>query len=122
MKPQLPTLLSSLKNYLSRALCGLVVMLSIWQGISIGIDTAIAAPSIDLKVPESMGNKKEIVVKELEQREAKEEKRVETAMKDGNKSMQKSLDKAKDAMENTAEKVEKSAKDTTKKAKNFFGF
>jgi hypothetical protein len=122
MKLQLPTLVSSLKNYLSRALCGLVVMLSIWQGISIGIDTAIASPSIDLKVPESMGSKKEIVVKELEQREAKEEKRVETAMEDGNKSMAKSLDKAKDAMENTAEKVENSAKDTTKKAKNFFGF
>jgi hypothetical protein len=122
MKPQLPTLLSSLKNYLSRALCGLVVMLSIWQGISIGIDTAIAAPSIDLKVPESMVSKKEIVVKELEQREALEEKRVKTAMKDGNKSAKKSLDKAKDAMENMTGKVEKSAEDTTKKAKNFFGF
>lgn len=114
-------LLSSLRNYLSRALCGLVVMLSIWQG-SIGIDTAIAAPSIDLKVPESMGSKKEIVVKELEEREAKEQNRVQSAMKDGNKSMKKSLDKAKDAMENTAEKVEKSAKDNTKKTKNFFGF
>ncbi|WP_309734632.1 hypothetical protein [Chamaesiphon sp. OTE_75_metabat_556] len=122
MKPQLPTLLSSLKNYLSRVLCGLVVMLSIWQGISIGIDTAIAAPSIDLKVPESMVSKKEIVVKELEQREALEEKRVKTAMKDGNKSAKKSLDKAKDAMENMTGKVEKSAEDTTKKAKNFFGF
>jgi ribosome recycling factor len=122
MKPKLSTILSSLKNYLGRALCGLVVMLSIWQGISIGIDPVIAAPSIDLKVPESMGNQKEIVIKKLEQREAKAEKRVETAMKDGNKSMKKSLDKAKDAMENTAEKVEKSAKDNTKKAKNFFGF
>jgi ribosome recycling factor len=122
MKPKLSTILSNLKNYLGRALCGLVVMLSIWQGISIGIDPAIAAPSIDLKVPESMGNQKEIVIKKLEQREAKAEKRVETAMKDGNKSMKKSLDKAKDAMENTAEKVEKSAKDNTKKAKNFFGF
>jgi hypothetical protein len=144
MKPQQPGLLSNLKNYLRRAIGALVVMLSIWQGISIGIDPAIAAPSIDLQVPETMGSKKEIVVKELEQREALEQERVQSAMKDGNKSAQKTLDKARGAMENTAHKVddssknsmdkaedalkdtarkvENSAKNSAKKTKNFLGF
>jgi ribosome recycling factor len=140
--PQLfPT---SLKKYFSRAIGGLVLMLSIWQGISIGIDTAMAASAIDLQVPETMGSKKEIVVKELEQREALEKDRVQSVMKDGNKSVKKSLDQARDAMENTAQKVndstensmskaedaikttalkvENSAKNTAKKTKNFFGF
>jgi ribosome recycling factor len=144
MKSQPTNLRSSLKKYLSRAIGGLVLMLSIWQGISIGIDTAMAASAIDLKVPETMGSKKEIVVKELEQRAALEQDRVRSAMNDGNKSVQKSLDKARNAMENTAEKVddankntmskaedamkdtalkvENSAKNTAKKTKNFFGF
>ncbi|WP_310490061.1 hypothetical protein [Chamaesiphon sp. VAR_69_metabat_338] len=144
MKSLHPGILSSLKSYLSRAIGGLVLMLSIWQGISLGIDTAIAAPGIDLQVPETMGSKKEIVVKELEQREALEKDRIQSAMQDGNKSVRKSLDKARDAMENTAQKVdnstessmnkaedalkdtamkvENSAKNTAKKTKNFFGF
>jgi hypothetical protein len=135
---------SSLKKYFSQAIGGLVLMLSIWQGISIGIDTAMAASAIDLQVPETMGNKKEIVVKELEQREALEKDRVQSTMKDGNKSVRQSLDKARDAMENTTrevddaagnsmskaedamrnttQKVENSAKNTAQKAKNFFGF
>jgi ribosome recycling factor len=118
MKSPFLALLSNLKKYLSRAIVGLMAVMSIWQGISIGIDTAIAAPSIELKVPESMGNKKEIVVKELEERDAIEQKRVRSAMKDGNKSVQKTLDKARDAMENTAQKVDNSTKSNMAKAED----
>jgi hypothetical protein len=136
--------ISSLKSYFTRMLIGLFSILTICQGIFFGGDPALAVSAIDVRVPEGIGNSKASVVKQLEAKEKTEAARIQTAMKDGDRSTRSSLDKAKNAMEYSADKAEKPINDTpkkvkktadrnskqaekfskatTKKAKNFFGF
>ena len=120
MKSITTSLRANLKQYLVRSLCGLFLMLTIWQGMSLGVDTALAASSIEVVVPEGIGNNRSNIIKQLEEKEKLEEQQVQAAMKDGNQSTKESLDKAKDVIERTVNQAEETVKENKEQAKNLY--
>jgi gas vesicle protein len=135
MKFSPPTLISTIKRYFAKTISGLLLLGIIWQGIALGVDTAIAAPLLAT----SNSDMVEQVTDKADRVKGQMQSAVQDAKKSADKSMNKSKDaidknakkveksaaksmnKAKDAINKKAKKVEKSAKNTTKKAKNFFG-
>jgi hypothetical protein len=106
-------ILANLRHRFGQAIGGLLLMLTLWQGIALGVDVAIAAPLVatNSSIAKQVDNKID---------EAKD--RAQSAMKDGKKSAEKNMDKAKSSIDKNAKKVGDSMKDSGKKAKNFFGF
>jgi sensor c-di-GMP phosphodiesterase-like protein len=107
------SIIASMQRRFSQAIGGLLIMVTLWQGIALGVDVAIAAPLVANN--SSMANRVDTKIDEAKDRSR-------SAMKDINKSTDKNMSKAKNAMDKNAKKVENSIKDSTKKAKNFLGF
>lgn len=106
-------ILANLRHRFGQAIGGLLLMLTLWQGIAFGVDVAIAAPLVatNSNIAKQVDNKID---------EAKDQ--AKSAIKDGKKSTENNMDKAKSSMDKNAKKVGDSIKDNGKKAKNFFGF
>ena len=109
MKSIATVIITNLQRYLARSICGLFVMLAIWQGIAIGVDTALAASIEEVVVPEGIGNNRANIVKQLEEKEKLAEQKAESALKDPAESL---LDIAKTGVKIDADKAEKSSSDT----------
>jgi hypothetical protein len=107
------SIIASMQRRFSQVIGGLLIMVTLWQGISLGVDVAIAAPLV--ANTSSMTDRADRKIDEVKDRSR-------SAMKDATKSTEKNMDKAKNAMDKNAKKVENSLKDSSKKAKNFLGF
>ncbi len=129
-------IISNIKHRLFKAIGSLLITISLWQGISFGIDSALAAPPI----ADSAAN----VVEQVESRVEAVKDRLQGAMKDGDKSDRQMMDDGKitsdanadlseqytgdttEKVQETADRNSKQAQDfsrkTTEKAKNFLGF
>jgi hypothetical protein len=106
-------ILANLRHRFGQAIGGLLLMLTLWQGIALGVDVAIAAPLVATN---------STIAKQLDNKIDEVKDQAQTAMKDGKNSADKNMDKAKTAIDKNADKVGNSIKDSGKKAKNFFGF
>jgi hypothetical protein len=106
-------ILANLRHRFGQAIGGLLLMLTLLQGIALGVDVAIAAPLVatNSSIAKQVDNK-------IDQAKA----RAQSAMKDGKKSADKNMDQAKSAIDKNTKKVSASMKDSGKKTKNFFGF
>lgn len=148
IKSLFTTLTSNISCYFARSISGLLLTGLIWQGISLGIDMAVAAPLVaatsNSEVVDRLGDKAESQID-----------RAKSALKDGERSVKNTLDKAgakldmsvdktkihnnlnadkseqysgdtPDRVQKIADRNSKQAEDfskkTTEKAKNFFGF
>ncbi|WP_309739332.1 MULTISPECIES: hypothetical protein [unclassified Chamaesiphon] len=70
MKSIATVLGTNLKRYLVQGICGLAIALSVWQGISWGLDSALAASSIEkLVVPDAIGDNRAEVIEQLAAKE-----------------------------------------------------
>ena len=107
-------LIATIKFYCKQTISLLFVTGIIWQGIAFGIAPAIAAPNI---VDNNSSS-----IEQVDNKENQEIDRVKSAIKDDSQATKNSLEKAKVTADNNVKAVEKSAKDITKKTKNFFGF
>ena len=105
--------LGNLKHRFGQAIGGLLLMLTLWQGIALGVDVAIAAPLMATN---------STMVKQVDNKIDEVKDKAQSAMKDGKKSAEKNMDKAKSAIDKNTKKVASSMKDSGKKAKNFLGF
>ncbi|PSB46017.1 hypothetical protein [Chamaesiphon polymorphus] len=110
MKLRVTTLASVLKRSVRQVLIGLLMTVSLWQGIAIGMDNATAAPIV-------LDSKASIVDRVIRKEKAEEQK-VEEALKDGNQSVKQSLDKAKEVIEQEAEQIKDTPQDLVEKSKN----
>jgi hypothetical protein len=129
-------LISNIKQRIFKAIGSLLLTISLWQGISLGIDSAWAAPPI----ADSAAN----IVDRVENRVEAAKDRLQGAMQDGDKSDRKMMDDGKitsdanadlsekysgdtpEKVQATADRNSKQAQDfsrkNTEKAKNFLGF
>ena len=107
-------LIATIKSYCKQAISVLLMMGVISQGIAFGIAPAIAAPNI---VDNNSSS-----IEQVDNKENQAIDRVKSAIKDDSQSTKNSLEKAKATADNNVKTIEKSAKDITKKTKNFFGF
>jgi hypothetical protein len=105
--------LANLRYRFGQAIGGLLLMLTLWQGIALGVDGAVAAPLVATN---------STIAKQVDNKIDEVKDRAQSAMKEGKKSADKNMDKAKNAIDKNAKKVSNSMKDSSKKAKNFFGF
>ena len=108
-----PNILANLRHRFAQAIGGLLLMLTLWQGIALGVDVAIAAPLVATN---------STIAKQVDNKIDEAKDRAQSAMKDGKKSADINMDKAKSSIDKNAKKVGNSMKDSGKKAKNFFGF
>lgn len=108
-----PNTLANLRHRFGQAIGGLLLMLTLWQGIALGVDVAIAAPLVATN---------STIAKQVDRKIDEAKDRVQSAMKDGKKSTEQNMDKAKNSIDKNAKKVSNSMEDSSKKAKNFFGF
>jgi hypothetical protein len=148
MKHLVTTLIDSISRYFVCSISGLLLTGIIWQGISFGIDNAIAAPIV------AATSTAEMVDRVTDKAEGQID-RAKSALKDGERAVKLNLDKAGNQIDrsmdkskihnnldadksesysgDTPDKVRKTAnrnskqaedfsKKTTAKAKNFFGF
>ena len=106
-------ILANLRHRFGQAIGGLLLMLTLWQGIALGVDVAIASPLVATN---------STIAKQVDNKIDEVKDRAQSDLKDGKKSAEKNIDKAKDSIEKNAKKVGSSMKDSGKKAKNFFGF
>jgi hypothetical protein len=113
MKSITAATVSNLKRYLIQSICGLAIALSVWQGLSFGFDTALAASSIEkLVMPDAIGDNRADVIKQLA---AKENLATHTAesTKGNSKNPAKSLlETSETGVKIDANKSEKSTNDT----------
>jgi hypothetical protein len=108
MQLRVLALASILKRSFKQVLIGLLMAMSLWQGIAIGTDAAVAAPIVV--------DSKASIVDRVIRKEKAEEKKVEEALKDGNQSVKQSLDKAKDVIEQEAEQLKDAPQALTEKS------
>lgn len=136
---------TNLKRYLVQGICGLAIALSVWQGLSFGFDSALAASSIEkLVVPDAIGDNRAEIIKKLAAKEdlaTHQAKSNTDALKNPAKSLLETsetgvkidADKAekysgdtpeivKDNAERNTEQAEKFSRDTTKNIKKVLGF
>jgi hypothetical protein len=106
------SIISNLNRCFSQAIGGLLLMLTLWQGITFGVDAAIAAP---LATNSTISKQADNKIDELKDRSR-------SAIEDSKKSAEKNMDKAEKSIDRNAKKIGSSIKDSTKKTKNFFGF
>jgi hypothetical protein len=122
---------ANLKRYLVRGICGLAIALSVWQGLSFGFDTALAASSIErIVVPDAIGDNRADVIKKITAKEDLATHKAEST-KDAPKDPASSLletsetgvkidaDKAEKYSGDTPEVVKKNADRNTEQAENF---
>lgn len=129
-------LISNIKHRIFKAIGSFLLTISLWHGISLGIDSALAAPPI----ADSAAN----VVEQVEDRVEAAKDRLQGAIKDGDKFDRKMMDDGKitsdanadlseqysgdtpEKVQDTADRNSKQAQDfsrkATEKAKNFLGF
>jgi hypothetical protein len=110
MKLRVTTLASVLKRSVRQVLIVLLMTVCLWQGVSIGVDRAIAAPIV-------LDSKASIVDRVIRKEKAEEQK-VEEALKDGNQPVKQSLDKAKEVIEQEAEQLKDAPQDLVEKSKS----
>jgi hypothetical protein len=106
-------ILANLRHRFGQAIGGLLLMLTLWQGVAFGVDVAIAAPLVATN---------STIAKQVDNKIDEAKDKAQSAMKDGKNSAENKMDKAKSAIEKNAKKVGSSIEDSGKKAKNFFGF
>jgi FtsZ-binding cell division protein ZapB len=110
MKLRVTTLASVVKRSFQQVLIGLLMTVSLWQGIAVSMDNAIAAPIVV--------NSKASIVDRAIRKEKAEEQKVEEALKDGNQPVKQSLDKAKEVIEKEAEQLKDAPQDLMEKSKS----
>jgi hypothetical protein len=108
-----PNILANLRHRFGQAIGGLLLMLTLWQGIALGVDVAIASPLVAAN---------STIAKQVDNKIDEAKDRAQSAMKDGKNSAEKNMDKAKSSIDKNAKKVSNSMQDSGKKAKNFFEF
>jgi hypothetical protein len=113
MNSILTAIVVNFRHYLVRSICGLAIALSVWQGLSFGFDTALAASAIDkLVVPDAIGDNRATVIKQLAAKENLATHTAESA-KDGSKNPASSLlETAETGVKIDADKAEKFSGDT----------
>ena len=145
MKLITTALTANLKQYLVKGICGLAIALSVWQGLSFGLDTAFAASSIEkLVVPDAIGDNRAEIIKKLAAKEdlaTHQAKSTTDMLKNPAKSLLETsetgvkidADKAekysgdtpevvKENADRNTEQAEKFSRDTTKNIKKVLGF
>ena len=105
--------LANLRHRFGQAIGGLLLMLTLWQGVAFGVDVAIAAPLVATN---------STIAKQVDNKIDQVKDRAQSAMKEGKKSADQNIDTAKNTINKNAKKAGDSIKDGGKKAKNFFGF
>ncbi len=130
MKAKLVKPISSLKQAIMQAIGGIVLTIALWQGLSIGVDTAIAdsmmassQPSIVRQVVDRQGDaamseRKDPANALLDTAETGvkiDADKAERPMGDSPEIVKKTADR-------NAKQAEKFSEKTTNKVKNFFGF
>lgn len=110
MKLRVTTLASVVKRSFQQVLIGLLMTVSLWQAIGIGMDNAVAAPIV-------LDSKASIIDRVIRKEKAEEQK-VEEALKDGNQPLKQSLDKAKEVIEQEAEQLKDAPQDLVEKSKS----
>ncbi len=89
-------ILANLRHRFGQAIGGLLLMLTLWQGIALGVDVAIASPLVATN---------STIAKQVDNKIDEAKDRAQSAMKDSNKSVEKNMDKAKSAIDKNAKKV-----------------
>jgi Na+/phosphate symporter len=148
MKLFVTTSIDSISRYFVRAIGGLFLTVTLWQGISLGVDVAAATPLVAATSPAE-------VVDRVSDTAERQIDRAKSALNDGERAVKTNLDKTNDKIDrqvdsakvhsdldadkseryagDTPDKVRKTAdrnsqqaedfsRKTTAKAKNFFGF
>jgi hypothetical protein len=104
MKSKATVTISTIKRYITRSICGLFVMLSIWQGMSLGVDTALAAESIERKISDSTAR----IAKQV----ANTKERLDSGLKDSKDPAKSLLDTAQTGVKINTNKAERPINDT----------
>jgi Na+/phosphate symporter len=115
MKLFVTSLIHSISRYFVRAMSGVLLTVTIWQGISLGIDTAAANPMVAATSTTE-------VVDRVSDTAERQIDRAKSAIKDSERAIKKNLDKAgtkidrsaNSNMEKTKEAIDRSDVDKTK--------
>jgi multidrug resistance efflux pump len=121
MKFSNPTSKSNIKSYFAKAIGAMLIIGMIWHGSILGIDSAFAAGGLNGNVTAPLlasSSMSKQVSNKIDQAKDK----AKSAMKDARKSAEGDMLQTKKSIKSNANKAEASAKENTKKAKNFFGF
>ncbi len=103
----------NLKRYLIKSICGLAIALSVWQGLSFGCDSALAAASIDkLIVPDAIGDNRATVIKQLAAKENLATHTAESTKSNSKNPASSLLETTETGVKIDANKAEKSGNDT----------
>jgi hypothetical protein len=113
MKHKFAALAAVVQRSFTQALIGLLITISLWQGMAVGMDIAVAAPLV-------LDSKASIVDRVIRKEKAEEQK-IEDALKDGNAPLKQSLDKAKEVIEQEAEQLKDAPQDLTEKSEKLLG-
>jgi|GEM_PF-2596653 len=97
-------IVANLRRYLVRSICGLAIALSVWQGLSFGFDTALAASAI--------GDNRATVIKQIAAKGNLATYTAESAMDNSNNPAQSLLETAETGVKIDANKAEKASGDT----------
>jgi hypothetical protein len=109
MKLKTTVIISTVKGYLTRSICGLLVMFGIWQGLLVTAPAWAGVSVEEVVVPEGVGNNRANIVKQLAEKEKLEEEKAKSALKNPAKSL---LEISETGMEIDADKAEKFSGDT----------
>ncbi len=97
-------IVANLRRYLVRSICGLAIALSVWQGLSFGFDTTLAASAI--------GDNRATVIKQIAAKENLATYTAESEMDNSNNPAQSLLETAETGVKIDANKAEKASGDT----------
>jgi hypothetical protein len=103
---------SKIERYITQTLCGLFLMLAMWQGTLLGVDTAIATPAIAVNSSLELSNSKANIIKQVANRLDREPDRNDSAMKNRKDPANALLDTAETGVKINANKAEKPINDS----------
>jgi hypothetical protein len=106
-------LAANFKRYIFKGICGLTIALSLWQGLSLGFDTALADSSLKkIVVPDAIGDNRADVIKQIDATENLTTHKAKSGMDDTKDPAKSLLDTSKTGVKIDADKAEKYSGDT----------
>jgi hypothetical protein len=103
---------SNIERYLAQTLCGLFLLLTMWQGTLLGVNTALAAPAIAVNSSLGISNSKANIITQVANRLDREPDRIDSATKNRKDPANALLDTAETGVKINANKAEKPIDDS----------